>query len=552
MTEMPPAPWCALYPESADPDGGTPSTLLAAFEAAVNRPDAPFLHYLGGAISYREAAARVDALAAWLAGAGVGQGDRVALALQNVPDFAIGTLAAWRLGAIAMPINPMYRARELAHLFEDAGPGAVLCHPDHLPVVAVAASAVPRCVVLVSDPRADANAEDTRVLPPITDLPATAVTLAEVYAVTPSDALRPTHPDRDAVALLLYTSGTTGRPKGAEITHANLALSSASAVRWFSLRDRSRVLAMAPLFHITGFTLHLGIALATGGELVLGYRFHPEAMLEAMLRHRPSFSIASITAYFALQAVDTVSPGHFASFDTLATGGAPAPAAAVEAFRARFGRDLLNGYGMTELAGASHFPPPGHAAPIDSESGALSIGVPLFGIDARIVDDEDRDVRPGEVGELLIRGPQVMRGYWRNPGATADALQQGWLRTGDVAKMREDGWFFLVDRKRDMIVASGFKVWPREVEDALYAHPAVHEAAVIGVPDDYRGETVKAVVALKSGASASPDELIAHCRDNLAAYKVPRICEIVPDLPKTLTGKIVRAELRDPVVSPRI
>lgn len=523
-----------------------PPTLAARWLEVAADIDAPFIHYFGKTLGYHECEHAIRALAAYLRDRGVRTGDRVVLSLQNVPDFIIGTLAAWRIGAIAMPVNPMYRTRELEHLFADASPAAILCHPEQVEEVAAAmAIAAPDATLLLSDPRAF-GAADPRVLPAPTRNTGAGMSLSNVYASARITSLpEPLACDRNATALLLYTSGTTGRPKGAELTHANLAHSADAAIRGFPLRAHSRVHALAPLFHITGFTLHFAVALATRGEIVLHYRFQPAVALEAVRRHRPTFTIAPITAYFALEASPDATPDHFASFDLLATGGAPAPAAAVARFRTRFGRDLRNGYGMTELAGASHLPTRDQAAPMDPASGALSVGRPLTGLDAMIVNDDGEQVPSGTAGELLLRGPQVMRGYWRNPAATQAALKDGWLRTGDIAIVNDDGWFFIVDRKRDMIVASGFKVWPREVEDALYAHPAVQEAAVIGVPDAYRGETVKAVVVLKPGASVDGDMLIAHCRQHLAAYKVPRLCEIAHDLPKTLTGKIIRAQLRE-------
>jgi long-chain acyl-CoA synthetase len=303
------------------------------------------------------------------------------------------------------------------------------------------------------------------------------------------------------------------------------------------------IFGLAPLFHITGFSLQMGFAFHMAGPLVLFYRFEPQVALDALREWRPSHVIGAITAYIALMNAPGASPAHFAGPDVLISGGAPVPPSVVEQFAAKFGRRIRSGYGMTELSGASHLAPR-DSIPVDAATGALAVGVPLPGVQAEVRDEEDRVLPVGEAGELVIRGSLVMDGYRNQAEETAVALRDGWMHTGDVAFMDSDGWFYLVDRKKDMISASGFKVWPREVEDVLYQHPGIREAAVVGVPDAYRGESVLAFVALVAGADVAPPDLIRLCRERLAAYKVPRRVEIVAELPKTVTGKIMRAELR--------
>jgi long-chain acyl-CoA synthetase len=269
-------------------------------------------------------------------------------------------------------------------------------------------------------------------------------------------------------------------------------------------------------------------------------------VLDAIREHRPTFTVGAITVFIALLNAPGGSRADWASFRSIYSGGAPISPATNQAFEAATGCYIHNIYGLTETTSPSHAVPLGATAPVDPASGALSVGVPVPGTVVRILAEEGTELPPGEVGEIVTRGPQVVAGYWGKPDETAHAIRDGWLHTGDVGFMDPAGWFYLVDRKKDLINAAGYKVWPREVEDVLYEHPAVREAAVIGVPDPYRGETVKAFVSLREGGSATPDELIAFAKERMAAYKYPRSLEIVDELPKTVTGKILRRALRNP------
>ncbi|MET9295520.1 AMP-binding protein [Streptomyces sp. NPDC003077] len=373
------------------------------------------------------------------------------------------------------------------------------------------------------------------------------LTVARAAAATAPAAQPPATPlpTADDIALISYTSGTSGRPKGAMNTFGNLTHNAERQRVGLGLPDGSTYFVLAPLFHITGMVSEFSSCLANAGTLALAYRFEPGVVLDAFLEHRPAYTVGPSTAFMALMAHPKASRDHFASFRTIASGGAPVPPALVERFRAEFGPYLHNGYGLTECSAPCASVPPGKEAPVDPASGTLAVGVPGPETMIRIIDDNGRDVPFGEHGEIAVRGPQVVPGYWRRPDATAEGLPDGELRTGDTGFMDTDGWLYVVDRKKDMINASGFKVWPREVEDVLYTHPAVREAAVVGVPDAYRGETVKAYVSLRPGAAPDPAELAGWCRDRLAVYKYPRQVEILPDLPKTASGKILRRELRD-------
>jgi long-chain acyl-CoA synthetase len=311
------------------------------------------------------------------------------------------------------------------------------------------------------------------------------------------------------------------------------------------LTPEDSVLGVAPLFHITGLVGHVALALLVPCPLVLAHRFHPEVVMDAIREHRPTFTVGSITVFISLSGVEGVTAEDFSSLRTIYSGGAPIAPAITDQFEARTGRYIHNIYGLTETNSPSHAVPLGQKAPVDPNSGALSVGVPIYNTVVRILDEDGKELPIGEVGEIATSGPQVVPGYWNKPEATAESLPGGELRTGDVGFMDEQGWFYLVDRKKDMINAAGYKVWPREVEDVLYGHPAVREAAVVGVPDPYRGETVKAFVSLKPGTSATPEEIVAFAKERMAAYKYPRSVEVVDELPKTTTGKILRRELRD-------
>jgi long-chain acyl-CoA synthetase len=349
----------------------------------------------------------------------------------------------------------------------------------------------------------------------------------------------------DDAACIGYTSGTSGRPKGVVNTHANLVYNAEVFRRWMSITADDVFLCGAPLFHITGLVAGIALSYQSGMPLVLFHRFDASEFLRLAERWQATFTVMAITAFYAIMNVPESRTTDLASLVKVYSGGAPVTPMASAAWAELTGSPIHNIYGLTETASPSHAVPMGVAAPVDETSGALSVGLPVPGVDVRIVVPETGvDATPGEVGEVWIKGPMVTPGYWHKPEANAESFTDGYLHTGDVGKMDEQGWFFIVDRLKDMINASGYKVWPREVEDFLYQHPAVHEAAVVGVPDEYRGETVKAFVSLKAGASATPEELVAFCKERMAAYKYPRVVEILPELPKTASGKILRRELR--------
>jgi long-chain acyl-CoA synthetase len=543
-------PWLSLY------DQGQPAEIaleftdaLSMFRASVSRnPDGDIIRYFGGRITARELDELSDAFAVALAGLGVRAGDRVALYVQSVPQFVIAMLAAWKAGGIAVPVNPMNRARELDAVLRDSGARVLVCLEGLYRDVARAVvedGGLETAVITTSELDYRAR-DDQRVFAGIERLDCEgAHDMAALIERHRGQAPDPVTFGPDDTAFLTYTSGTTGPPKGAMNTHGNVVFNSQAYRQWCGLGPDDVILGVAPLFHITGLIAGVTTSLLLGAPLVLAYRFEPSAMLETIRDEQATFTVGSITVFIALMNAPDAQREALASLTRIWSGGAPIPPSTVKAFQAQFGQYIHNIYGLTETTSPSHGVPYDATAPVDDASGALSVGVPVFNTVVRIVGDDGQDLPAGEVGEIVTSGPMVVPGYWNKPEETAHALPGGALHTGDVGYMDATGWFYIVDRKKDQINAGGYKVWPREVEDVLYQHEAVREAAVVGVPDAYRGETVKAYVSLRPGQTATAEELIAFCRQQMAAYKYPREIEFLDELPKTVSGKLLRRELRD-------
>jgi long-chain acyl-CoA synthetase len=548
MTGYDERPWLARYDEG-QPHDITPGfgDALAMFAATVQRaPDADAIRYFDGRITYRELDELTDAFAVGLLDAGLAGGDRVALYLQNVPQFVIGLVGIWKAGGVAVSINPMNRQRELDMLLRDSGARVLVCLEGlYRDVAASVVGDTAVTTVITTSELEYQTRNDPRVLGGIEriDCPGT-TDMAELLTRFRGQRPPAVSFDPGDTAFLTYTSGTTGPPKGAMNTHRNVVFNSEAYRQWCRLSSEDVVLGVAPLFHITGLVAHVSISLLLGAPLVLFYRFEPSAAMETIRDERPTFTVGSITVFIALMNAPNATRDALASLTKIWSGGAPIPPSTVKAFSAAFGQYIHNIYGLTETTSPSHGVPFDAEAPVDEASGALSVGVPIYGTVVRIVGDDGADLPPGEVGEIVTSGPQVVAGYWNKPEETARAIPGGALHTGDVGYMDDAGWFYIVDRKKDQINAGGYKVWPREVEDVLYEHEAVREAAVVGVADEYRGETVKAFVSLRPGKSADEAELIAFCRERMAAYKYPRQVEFLDEIPKTVTGKLLRRELR--------
>lgn len=541
-------PWTANYPPE----------IPASFEARVRngvemfqigmtkRPDGPAIHFFDQTMTHREEDELAHALASEFIELGIAPGDRIGLYMQNDPQFVIALHAAWLVGAIAVTHNPMLKARELNYQIVETGVRLIVCL-DSLLATAIEGAVGTTLSTLITTSEFTFAGEDAPDLlgPRPAHRPSGAITLEEIFSRKSGSRVQPHLADPADTALLCFTSGTTGPPKAAMLMHMNVAYGEVY-LQVGHVSEDDIVMAGAPMFHVTGITGHLAAARLNAAPMVMFHRFDAGEFLHWLERWRGTYSILALTAYIAIINHPDLPTRDISSLVKVFTGGAPVSPAMVARFEDVTGLYMHNTYGMTETSSPTHMVPPGMRAPIDPNTGAISIGLPVPNVYSAIVGLENSELlEPGGLGEIVSMGPDVVAGYWNQKEESDHALRGGVMHTGDVATMNEDGWFFLVDRAKDLIVVSGYKVWPRDVEDVLYEHPAVLEAAVVGVPDEYRGETVKAVVSLRPGFEATTSEdLIAHCSEFLSAYKYPRIVEIVPEVPKTATGKILRRELR--------
>jgi long-chain acyl-CoA synthetase len=548
-------PWLKNYPEWVPHNLEIRSdTAIGDYRAsAARRPEAPAVYYFDHIISYGEIDRLSDSLAAALHDFGLRKGDRIVVDLQHVPQFLVAVYASWKLGAIVVPLNPMYKEDELAYFCQDSGAKIFFALDEILASLDLSfldKTPIEKTITTSSVDLLPSDMELPRMLRGAGKVSiAGAVDMLEMLESYQDKSIEDPGVSPDDVAYLTYTSGTTGPPKGAMNTHGNIAFNARVYQAMQCIKEDDVVLGMAPLFHVTGEVAHLAIAALAGIPVVLFYRFDAAEALRLIERWTVTMTVASITTYIGLMNHPDIKKRDLSSFVKAYSGGAPVSEAIVDQFEELTGHYIYNAYGMTETNSPSHLVPWKKRAPVDQESGALSVGVPVPNCVMKIMDMEDgiQDLGPGEVGEIVDSGPVVVPGYWQKPEETRHAIRDGWLFTGDVGKMDEDGWFYVVDRKKDMINVSGYKVWPRDVEDVIYQHPGVKEAAVIGVPDSYRGETVKAFVALKEGMedSVTPEEIISFCKARMAAYKYPRQVKILSEIPKTLTGKFLRRALRE-------
>ncbi len=560
------APWFRHYEEGVPRTIPYPEiTLPEALDQTVARfPDRVALRFFLDArlpaptLTYRQLQEQTLRFATALFQLGVRKGDRVALMLPNCPQFVVAFYGAMRIGAIPVNTNPMYVSREMREQFEDSGCETVVLLDQFYPRLREIHAATRVRRVIVVDV-AESLPWHARLLVRLAQarkgervgVPAETDTywfrdLVRAYPPTPPGAdLKPSD-----VALLQYTGGTTGTPKAAMLTHRNLVANSLQAGAWFprAVQGREIFLGAIPFFHVYGLTSVLLFGVGVGAEMVIVPRPRPvDIVLHAIQRFRATLFPGVPTLYAAINEHPRVKEYDLRSGALCVSGAAPLPREVFERFEALTGGRLVEGYGLTETS------PFTHCTPLFGERRPASIGLPLPDTDARIVDmTSGEPLPPGEEGELEVRGPQVMLGYWGRPEETAEVFHDGWLRTGDVARMDPDGFFHVVDRRKDMIDASGFKVLPREVEEVLLMHPKVREAVVAGVPDAYRGETVKAFVVLKPGESATGEEIVEFCRLHLAAFKVPRKVEFRSELPKSLVGKYLRRVLVEEERTPKV
>ncbi len=545
-------PWTRTYPDWLSvvfPERY--ETILDKFKRAVEHyPHDPCMYYFERAFTFSESAKIIDTLAAALAAMGFGRGDRILCVLQNIPQAIFAAVAVWKLGGTVVSVNPMYTTKDLDHLLNDSGARLIFCE-DVLYEKTVRAAAGERKVITTSalDLLGEAQNTPAQLAGARKQMFAETFDFMDLLARSSEKRITENPPEPGDLAYLVYTSGTTGPPKGAMISHANIDHNCYVYESTVRLGRSDVIWGVAPLFHITGIVAHLAIAFHLGIPVVLHNRFDAADALRLIEKHRVTFTVASITVYIALLNHPGLQSFDLSHFQKAYSGGAPVSPGTVKKFKEAMGLTIYNVYGLTESASPATITPFGMEGPVDEESGALSVGLIIPGIEASIVavDNPEEEMAPGEEGELVLRGPSIVCGYWEKPEESAKAILNGRFHTGDVAKIDGQGWCYIVDRKKDLINVSGFKVWPREVEDVLYLHPAVKEAAVVGIPDSYRGETVKAFVSLSEGfkGKITPDELIQFCKERIAAYKYPRIVEILDEVPKTITGKLLRRELRN-------
>ncbi|UFJ43020.1 long-chain fatty acid--CoA ligase [Brevibacillus humidisoli] len=481
-------------------------------------------------LSYKQLQGLTRQVAHALHQIGVRKGDRVGIMLPNCPQYVAAFYGALRRGAIVVQVNPLYAEREIEHVLQDSGAEVLFVFADLYPKVRrMAAAGNLKKAILIS------------LVPSKQELSGDSISWDDFLRLGSPVADETVDPEED-VAVLQYTGGTTGQAKGAMLTHRNLVVNAQQGIAHASeqpLTQGDKILLVIPLFHVYGMSCAMNIGILTGTNVILLPRFDVPEVLETIKEHQPTYFPGVPTMYVALNSHPDADRYGIDAIRVCNSGSAPLPVDLIGSFERKTGANMYEGYGLSEAS------PSTHANPRDGTKKLGSIGIPLPGTEARIVhlSDGTQTLPIGEAGELVIRGPQVMKGYWNMPQETASAIRDGWLYTGDIAKMDEDGFFYILDRKKDMIIASGYNVYPREVEEVLYSHPGVLEAVVVGVPDAYRGETVKAFLVLKPGQSATPEEIEGFCRQHLAAFKVPRMIEFRDSLPKTAVGKILRRVL---------
>jgi long-chain acyl-CoA synthetase len=507
--------------------------LAVMLRESARRAPAKTAVILGDAtLSYAQLDELSDRVAANLAASGLAAGDRVGLQLPNIPQFVIAYFGILKAGGVVVPMNVLLKAPEIAFQLENSGARTLITYGGFVSEAAKAAeaAAVTSLYVVVTEPGADQAAQAGGA--PFEALLAGDAPGPQLAARGPADP-----------AVIIYTSGTTGTPKGAVLSHIGLYMNADIPGRLFEFAEEDVAIVALPLFHVFALSSVMNTCVLLGGTMTLVPRFDPGAVLQLMQRDRVTVFMGVPTMFIALlQAIDAPGAGELdlASLRVAVSGGAPIPAEVIDAFESRFGVAILEGYGLSESSSTATF------NISVTERKVYSVGKPIWGTSLQIWDEESRPLPPGadHVGEVVLRGMNIMTGYYDNPEATAKAFAGGWFHTGDLGYIDEDGFLFIVDRIKDLIIRGGYNVYPREIEEVLYAHPAVAEAAVIGVPDPKMGEEVRAIVAVKPGQSVTEAELIEFVKERVAAYKYPRAIEFRDGLPKGATGKILKKELR--------
>lgn len=554
MAEAVQKKWLDLYPEEIPHQLSYDEKPLFSYlqEAARENPNKIAIHFMGKELNYKEVYDSALKLANELVKLGLQKGDRVAIMLPNTPQSVISYYGVLLAGGTVVQTNPLYTERELEHQLKDAGVKIIICIELVHPRVMAVKDRTPLEHVIVTSIK-DYLPFPKNLLYPIVrkrDYPNLQLNIQYndkthrfVDLVKRGEAKEiplNIEPKKD-VALLQYTGGTTGLAKGVILTHFNLTANTQQCRAWMYKVDdgNERILAILPFFHVYGMTVVMNLSIMTRSKMIIMPKFDPITTLKTIQKEKPTLFPGAPTMYIGLINHPEINNYDLSSIKACISGSAALPVEVQQKFEDITKGKLVEGYGLTEAS------PVTHCNFIWGDRVSGSIGVPWPDTEAKIVKEDGTEAEVREIGELVIKGPQVMQGYWNRPEETAETLKDGWLYTGDMGYMDEKGYFYIVDRKKDMIIAGGFNIYPREIEEVLFEHEAIQEAVVVGVPDEYRGETVKAYIVLKEGYQVTEKELDEYCRKHLAAYKVPRKYEFRDELPKTMVGKVLRRALRE-------
>lgn len=493
---------------------------------------------MGKDTSYGEFEHTVGRFAQGLQDLGVQKGDHVAFLLGNTPHYLIALYATLRLGATAIPVNPIYTPDEISYILRNGDVKAVIALDALLPLVEVGVQAFPEVVTFVV---CETTADVAEKIAALSEAAKAKTHLFSHIIASASGSLEPADVAPDDTAIILYTSGTTGNPKGAMLTHGNVYSNARDVSTYLGYRADDRIIATLPVFHVFALTVVVNAPLISGATVLLTPRFSPSEIFTLAREQQATVFAGVPTMYNFLYLLPEGKPEDFSTIRLAISGGASLPVALLHNFEKKFNVRVSEGYGLSEASPVTCF------NPLDRERKAGSIGTSINNVENRVVDVNGIDVPVGEVGELVVRGPNVMKGYYKMPEETAMAIRDGWLYTGDLAKVDDEGYFYIVDRKKDMIIVGGYNVYPREVEEVLFAHDNIVEAAVVGYPDPNFGEAVHAYIVLKEVAATTTDDILAYCAKHMVKYKVPKVVEILDELPKNTTGKILRRTLKEKV-----
>ncbi|WP_213423871.1 fatty acid--CoA ligase family protein [Bhargavaea massiliensis] len=509
---------------------------------ALEEPQKIAYHFMGKDTTYAEFDQTVGLLAAGLEKIGIGKGDHVVFLLGNTPHFLVSLYATMRIGATAVPVNPIYSPEEISFIVRNSDAKAVIALDKLLPMIRQASAAFPAVESYVICETEPGTEEKISSLPEDIRGKVKPFTHVEALGGAPAEAVEV---DDDDTAVILYTSGTTGNPKGAMLTHKNLYSNARDVADYLQFNPDDRVVATLPVFHVFALTVVVNAPLLRGAQILLVPKFSPADVFR-IIREKEATIFAGVpTMYNFLYQYPEGNPEDFKSIRRAISGGSSLPVALLHNFEEKFNVRVSEGYGLSEASPVTCF------NPLDRERVPGSIGTNIINVENKVVNEYGEEVPDGEVGELVVRGPNVMKGYYKMPEETAVALRDGWLYTGDLARRDENGYFYIVDRKKDLVIVGGYNVYPREVEEVLYTHPDVVEAAVVGVPDANYGEAIQAYVVKKDGSALTEQELKAFSTEKLAKYKIPASIEFLDELPKNTTGKILRRSLKDMAVNSR-